>query len=74
MKNSTLFKRRATSDAYENMERMLRRVLAGEDEVPLSGTCMDVHGLSEAEMMEGVRGTMDELAAATIAANKVLVF
>lgn len=64
-----------TPDGYYNMERMLKRVLAGRGEVLLCGTCMDARGLSEAKMMEGVRrSTMDELAAATIAADKVPVF
>ncbi|EQD51801.1 DsrE family protein, partial [mine drainage metagenome] len=39
------------------------------------GTCMDVRGLSEAELLEGAaRSTMDELTALTIDADKVLVF
>lgn len=64
-----------TPDGYCNMERMLKRVLAGKGEVLLCGTCMDARGLADGEMMDGVRrSTMDELAAATIAADKVLVF
>ena len=36
---------------------------------------MDARGLTDAEMMPGARrSTMDELAAATLAADKVLVF
>ena len=54
---------------------MLKRVLAGKGEVLLCGTCMDARGLADSDMMEGARrSTMDELAAATIAADKVLVF
>lgn len=64
-----------TPDGYYNMERMLKRVVAGKGEVLLCGTCMDARGLADGEMMEGARrSTMDELAAATIAADKVLVF
>lgn len=64
-----------TPDGYYNMERMLRRVLAGKGEVLLCGTCMDARGMSEAEVMPGARrSTMDELAAATLAADKVVVF
>lgn len=64
-----------TPDGFYNMERMLKRVLAGKGAVLLCGTCMDARGLSEAEMMEGARrSTMDELATNTIAADKVLVF
>ena len=57
-----------TPDGFYNVERMLKRVIAGRGKVLLCGTCMDARGLTEAEMMEGVRrSTMDELAAATIA-------
>lgn len=64
-----------TPDGYYNVERMLKRVLTGKGEVLLCGTCMDARGLTEAEVMAGAhRSTMDELAAATAAADKVLVF
>lgn len=64
-----------TPDGYYNVERMLKRVLAGKGEVLLCGTCMDARALGDAEMMAGARrSTMDELAAATLAADKVLVF
>lgn len=64
-----------TPDGYYNIERMLKRVIAGKGDVLLCGACMDARGLSELEMMQGARrSAMDELAAATIAADKVLVF
>lgn len=64
-----------TPDGYYNVERMLKRVQAGKGQILLCGTCMDARGLTDAEMMEGARrSTMDELAAATLAADKVLVF
>lgn len=64
-----------TPDGYYNMERMLKRALSGKGEVLLCGTCIDARGLTDDEMMEGARrSTMDELAASTIAADKVLVF
>jgi uncharacterized protein involved in oxidation of intracellular sulfur len=64
-----------TPDGYYNVERMLKRVLVGKGQVLLCGTCMDARGLSDAELMAGARrSTMDELAAATIEADKVLVF
>jgi uncharacterized protein involved in oxidation of intracellular sulfur len=64
-----------TPDGFYNVERMLKRVVAGKGEVLLCGTCMDARGIGEAEIMPGARrSTMDELAAATIAADKVLVF
>ncbi len=64
-----------TPDGYYNLERMLKRVLVGKGQVLLCGTCMDARGLAEAELMAGARrSTMDELAAATVEADKVLVF
>jgi uncharacterized protein involved in oxidation of intracellular sulfur len=64
-----------TPEGYYNVERMLKRVIAGKGQVLLCGTCLDARGITEAEIMEGAcRSTMDELAAATIAADKVLVF
>ncbi len=64
-----------TPEGYYNIERMLRRVVVSGGEVLLCGTCMDARGLGEAEVMEGARrSTMDELAASTIAADKVLIF
>ena len=64
-----------TPEGFYSIERMLKRVLAGDGQVLLCGTCMDARGIAEAELMEGARrSTMDELAAETIAADKVLVF
>ena len=64
-----------TPDGYYNIERMLKRVLGAKGQVLLCGTCMDARGLADAEMMAGARrSTMDELAAGTLAADKVLVF
>ncbi len=64
-----------TPEGFYNVERMLKRVIAGKGQVLLCGTCMDARGIAEAEIMVGARrSTMDELAAVTIAADKVLVF
>lgn len=64
-----------TPDGYYNIERMLKRVVAGKGSVLLCGTCMDARGMTDNELVEGARrSTMDELAAATIAADKALVF
>jgi uncharacterized protein involved in oxidation of intracellular sulfur len=54
---------------------MLKYVLAGKEQVLLCGTCMDARGLTDADMTAGARrSTMEELAAAAIAADKSLVF
>ena len=64
-----------TPDGYYNLERMLKRVLAGKGQVLLCGTCMDARGLTDAHLMEGSRrSTMEELAAETLGADKVIVF
>lgn len=64
-----------TPDGYYNLERMIRRVLASNGRVLICGTCMEARGFTEADMIEGVsRSTMDELAQATLGADKVLVF
>lgn len=64
-----------TPDGYYNVERMLKRVIAGGGAILLCGTCMDARGMSDDEALDGARrSTMDELAAETAAADKVLVF
>jgi len=68
-------KGQTTPEGYYNLERMLRRVLAGKGQVLLCGSCMDARGLAQADVVdEAARSTMDALAAATMAADKVLVF
>ncbi|WP_298426697.1 DsrE family protein [Rhodoblastus sp.] len=64
-----------TPEGYYNVERMLKRVLAGPGQVLLCGTCMDARGIGDAELIAGARrSTIDELAAETLAADKILVF
>ena len=64
-----------TPDGYYNTERMLKRVLGGNGKVLLCGTCMDARGLDDVGLIAGTRrSTMDELAAATAEADKVMVF
>lgn len=64
-----------TPDGYYNHERMLGRVLSAKGSVLMCGTCMDARGLRAEDMVEGTaRSTMDELAQATLTADKVLVF
>lgn len=64
-----------TPNGYYNLERMLKGLLARGAKVLLCGTCMDARGMREEDLVEGSRrSTMDELAEATTAAEKVLVF
>lgn len=54
---------------------MLKRILASKGEVLMCGTCLDARGIDDAALTTGARrSAMDELAAATIEADKVLVF
>lgn len=64
-----------TPDGYYNLERMIHRVILTKGRVLMCGTCMDARGLTADEMIEGAaRSTMDELAEASLAADKVMVF
>ena len=64
-----------TPDGYYNMEHMLKRVVIGKGQVLPCGTPMDVRGMTVEDVMEGARrSSMDELTAATVSADKVLVF
>jgi len=64
-----------TPDGYYNVERMLKGVLAGKGQILLCGTCMEARGISDADVVAGARrSSMAELAATTVAAEKVLVF
>ena len=61
---------------YYNIEVMLKAALRGDNHrLLLCGTCMDARGVTEEELMEDAqRSDMDTLAAATLEADKVLVF
>jgi uncharacterized protein involved in oxidation of intracellular sulfur len=64
-----------TPDGYYNVERMLKGLVARNGQILLCGTCMDARGLADTEIMASARrSSMAELAAATLAADKVLVF
>ena len=68
-------KAQKTPDGYYNIERMLKRVTAGNGHLLLCGTCMEARGMTDDDLMDGARrSTMDELARATAGADKVLVF
>ena len=64
-----------TPDGYYNLERMLKRFASGAHKLLLCGTCMDARGLTDADLLDGARrSSMEELATATAAADKVMVF
>jgi uncharacterized protein involved in oxidation of intracellular sulfur len=60
---------------YYNIEVMLGAVIRGGGKLALCGTCLDARGIAESEIMQGTqRGTMNQLAEWTVAADRVLVF
>ena len=64
-----------TPDGYYKLDRMLSGVLRNGGRVLCCGTCMDARGIGEAMLLPGARrSSMEELADATLAADKVLVF
>ncbi len=64
-----------TPDGYYNVERMLKRVLAGNGKVLLCGTCMDARGLDDAAVHGGRSPQHDGRArGGDPEADKVLVF
>lgn len=63
-----------TPDGYYNLETMLKGV-ARHSDILVCGTCMDVRGVGEDELVTGAkRSTMSQLALLTHAADKVLIF
>lgn len=64
-----------TPEGYYNLELMLKRFIRAGGRVLLCGTCMDARALGQDDMIDDdARSTMDELAAATIASDRTLVF
>ena len=64
-----------TNNGIRLANNLLKGLLARGAKVLLCGTCMDARGIQEEDLVEGSRrSSMDELAEATIAAEKVLVF
>jgi len=62
-------------DGYYNVGRLLKRLSRDNKRVRLCGTCMDARGLSDADLIEAAkRSSVDELARATLAADKFIVF
>ena len=60
---------------YYNIERMIKGFAHRGGETGVCGTCMDAHGISEAELSEGTRrSTLDELTQWTLWADKTVVF
>ena len=64
-----------TPDGYYNINRMIRLFINRGGKVKMCGACMDVRGMVELPLLEGVeRSNMPEFAQWTIECDKVLVF
>lgn len=60
---------------YYNVQTMLVGAARKGAQVGVCGTCMDARGITEVELSEGARrSTLDELAAWTLEADKVIAF
>jgi len=65
----------ATPEGYYNLERMLSDLLTKEVEVRTCGTCMKARGISDADLVDGVRdGTMMILAGWVKDSDRVATF
>ena len=64
-----------TPDGYYTLDRMLQTFVRKGGSVACCGTCLDARGLSPDRLIdEADRSTMAELAAWTVAADRVLTF
>jgi uncharacterized protein involved in oxidation of intracellular sulfur len=64
-----------TPNGYYNIERMLKLMSSKGGTIGVCGSCMDARGLKAETLAEGTRrSSMDELAAWTQEADKVIVF
>lgn len=62
-------------EGFYNLQLMIGRVVRTGAEVGVCGTCMDARGITDAELIEGVRrSTLAELSSWTQWSDKVLVF
>jgi len=65
----------STPQGYYNIERMLKAVIHKGAQVKACGTCADTRGITGLTLIEGVEiSSMSQLAAWTVAADKILTF
>lgn len=64
-----------TPNGYYNLERMFKGIVAKGGKIGVCGSCMEARGICPEALVEGAhKSTMDELAAWTCEADKVIVF
>ncbi|HLA17529.1 MAG TPA: DsrE family protein [Candidatus Limnocylindrales bacterium] len=62
-------------EGYYNIERMIRALTSKGVEIGLCGTCMDARAIDDGDIVPGThRSSIDELAAWTLWADKVITF
>jgi uncharacterized protein involved in oxidation of intracellular sulfur len=60
---------------YYNVQIMLSAVVRRGGQVGVCGSCMEARGMTEAELIEGMRkSSLDEWTTWTLEADKVLIF
>ncbi len=68
-------KGQSVPSGYYKVETMLGAAAKHGSAIGVCGSCLDARGLREDELIEGAhRGSMDELTAWTLEADKVLTF
>ncbi|MFP5335906.1 MAG: DsrE/DsrF/TusD sulfur relay family protein [Actinomycetes bacterium] len=64
-----------TPDGYYTLDRMLKGLLRHGGRIACCGTCLDARGLTEDNLIDNApRSTIEQLAAWTVEADKVLTF
>jgi uncharacterized protein involved in oxidation of intracellular sulfur len=64
-----------TPDGYYSLDRMLKTLDRHGGHIACCGTCLDARGLTKGHLIaEAPRSNMEELAAWTVEADKVLTF
>jgi uncharacterized protein involved in oxidation of intracellular sulfur len=60
---------------YYHLESFLKMIARAGGEIGVCGTCMDARGMVDTDLVDGaLRGSLAELSAWTVWADKVLVF
>lgn len=64
-----------TPGGYYNLERMIQVAVKQGVDLGVCGSCMDARGLSDESLISGAhRGSMEELTAWSLWADKIVVF
>ncbi|HEX9551466.1 MAG TPA: DsrE family protein [Candidatus Limnocylindrales bacterium] len=64
-----------TPEGYYNIGRMLKSLLSRGSEIGACGSCMEVRGYGDADLIAGVsRSSMTQLAEWTVDADRVITF